>query len=103
LFGLVNQIALAALALCLVLLIVFGYRMWWQRGRGSSFGRPLPRGAWQNVPAHLLVPLMAAIAVLGYFMPLLGIPLAAFLAVDIAVGEIAYRRGKRTYDSAGQR
>ncbi|MEU7576178.1 PepSY domain-containing protein [Streptomyces sp. NPDC041068] len=97
LFGLANQIALAALAVCLILLIVWGYRMWWQRGRGSRFGRPMPRGAWRDVPAHVLVPLMAAIAVLGYFVPLLGIPLVAFLAVDIVLGEIAYRRGRRTY------
>ncbi|MEU1129055.1 PepSY-associated TM helix domain-containing protein [Streptomyces sp. NPDC005900] len=97
LFGIANQIALAALALCVILLIVWGYRMWWQRGRASSFGRPMPRGAWQDVPPYVLVPLMAAIAVLGYFVPLLGIPLVAFLAVDIVLGEIAYRRGRRTY------
>ncbi|MFG2500477.1 PepSY-associated TM helix domain-containing protein [Streptomyces sp. NPDC048441] len=97
LFGLANQIALAVLALGLITMIVWGYRMWWQRGRGGSFGRPLPRGAWQDVPAYVLVPLMAVIAVLGYFVPLLGIPLAAFLAVDIALGEIAYRRGRRSY------
>lgn len=97
LFGLVNQIALAVLTLGLILMIVWGYRMWWQRGRGSSFGRLMPRGAWQNVPAYVLVPLVAAIAVLGYFVPLLGIPLAVFLAVDIALGELAYRRGRRTY------
>jgi len=96
LFGLVNQIALMALALSLVLLIVWGYRMWWLRGRASAFGRPIPRGAWQQVPAPVLVPCMAAIAVLGYFVPLLGIPLAAFIAVDVVLGEIAYRRGRRT-------
>ncbi|USQ84790.1 PepSY domain-containing protein [Streptomyces phaeoluteigriseus] len=95
LFGLVNQIALMALALALVLLILWGYRMWWQRGRGSAFGRPIPRGAWAQVPPYVLVPLMAAIAVLGYFLPLLGIPLAVFLAVDVVLGEIAYRRGRR--------
>ncbi len=33
LFGLVNQIALMLLALSLIVLIVLGYRMWWQRGR----------------------------------------------------------------------
>ncbi|MBT2410392.1 PepSY domain-containing protein [Streptomyces sp. ISL-12] len=99
LFGLVNQLALMALALALVLLIVWGYRMWWQRGRGSSFGRPIPRGAWQQVPPYLLVPLLACAAVLGYFVPLLGIPLAAFLAADIVLGEIMYRRGRRTYAS----
>ncbi|PBC59800.1 peptidase [Streptomyces sp. Tue6028] len=96
LFGLVNQIALMALALSLVLLIVWGYRMWWLRGRASAFGRPVPRGAWQQVPPQILVPAMAAVAVLGYFVPLLGIPLAAFVAVDVLLGEIAHRRGRRT-------
>lgn len=96
LFGLVNQLALMALALCLVLLILWGYRMWWQRGRASAFGRPIPRGAWQQVPPQLLVPLMAAVALLGYFVPLLGIPLAVFIAVDVVLGEIAHRQGRRT-------
>ncbi|MGW1558868.1 PepSY-associated TM helix domain-containing protein [Streptomyces sp. NPDC002144] len=94
LFGLVNQIALMALALALVLLIVWGYRMWWQRGRGSSFGRPIPRGAWQQVPPQILVPCVAVIAVLGYFVPLLGIPLAAFVVADVLYGEIAHRRAR---------
>ncbi|GKQ33847.1 PepSY domain-containing protein [Streptomyces sp. A012304] len=95
LFGLANQILLMALALSLVLLILWGYRMWWQRGRGSAFGRPVPRGAWAQVPPYVLVPLLAVIAVLGYFVPLLGIPLAAFLVVDVVLGEIAHRRGRR--------
>ncbi|KOV93618.1 PepSY-associated TM helix domain-containing protein [Streptomyces sp. NRRL B-3648] len=100
LFGLVNQIALALLALALILLILWGYRMWWQRGRGSAFGRPVPRGAWAEVPPYQLVPALAAVAVLGWFVPLLGIPLAGFLAVDIVLGEIAHRRGRRTYGAA---
>ncbi|MEV6999008.1 PepSY-associated TM helix domain-containing protein [Streptomyces sp. NPDC093982] len=95
LFGLVNQIALMALALSLILLIVWGYRMWWQRGRGSAFGRPIPRGAWQQVPPQILVPLVAVVAVVGYFVPLLGISLAAFVVVDVVLGEVARRRGKR--------
>ncbi|WP_345635486.1 PepSY-associated TM helix domain-containing protein [Streptomyces thinghirensis] len=100
LFGLPNQIALMLLAASLVLLIVWGYRMWWQRGRGSAFGRPIPRGAWQQVPPLLLVPLLAAVAVLGYFVPLLGIPLAVFVAADVVLGEIAHRRGRRTHTGA---
>ncbi|MFF5475908.1 PepSY-associated TM helix domain-containing protein [Streptomyces sp. NPDC012935] len=95
LFGLVNQIALMALALSLILLIVWGYRMWWQRGRGSAFGRPIPRGAWQQVPPQVLVPLVAVVAVVGYFVPLLGISLAAFVVVDVVLGEVAHRREKR--------
>ncbi|MFI6656584.1 PepSY-associated TM helix domain-containing protein [Streptomyces sp. NPDC050523] len=92
LFGLVNQIALMLLALALILLIVWGYRMWWQRGRASAFGRPVPRGAWQKVPPQILVPAVAVIAAVGYFVPLLGIPLAAFVVVDVLLGEIAHRR-----------
>ncbi|MFF7450125.1 MULTISPECIES: PepSY domain-containing protein [unclassified Streptomyces] len=96
LFGLVNQIALMLLALSLILLIVWGYRMWWQRGRGSAFGRPIPRGAWQKVPAPILLPCVAAVAALGYYVPLLGIPLAAFLVLDVVLGEIDHRRGRRS-------
>lgn len=95
LFGLVNQLALMALAGSLILLIVWGYRMWWQRGRRSAFGKPVPRGAWAQVPPYVLVPLMATVAVIAYFVPLLGIPLAAFLVVDVVLGEIAHRRGRR--------
>ncbi|MGP3969747.1 PepSY-associated TM helix domain-containing protein [Streptomyces sp. 6N223] len=95
LFGLANQIVLAALALSLIFLLLWGYRMWWQRGRGSAFGRPIPRGAWAQVPPYVLVPCAAAIATLGYFVPLLGIPLAAFLTLDILLGTIARRRRAR--------
>ncbi|MFI9155168.1 PepSY-associated TM helix domain-containing protein [Streptomyces sp. NPDC053367] len=97
LFGLANQILLMVLMLTLVVMIVLGYRMWWQRGRGSAFGRPVPRGAWAQVPPHILVPLLAVVAVLGYFLPLFGIPLALFVVVDVILGEIAYRRGGRRY------
>ena len=41
-----------------------------------------------------LVPAVAVIAVLGYFVPLLGTPLAAFIAVDVLLGELAHRRGR---------
>ncbi|MEU1256216.1 PepSY-associated TM helix domain-containing protein [Streptomyces chartreusis] len=102
LFGLVNQILLMALTLALILLIVWGYRMWWQRGRDSAFGRPIPRGAWQQVPPQILVPLVVVVAVIGYFVPLLGISLAAFIAVDVVLGEVSHRRGKRTPADASQ-
>ncbi|POX38042.1 peptidase [Streptomyces sp. Ru73] len=102
LFGLVNQVVLAALALALVVLILLGYRMWWQRGRGTAFGRPVPRGAWRNVPLRLGLPLAAAVAVLGWFVPLLGIPLVVFLVADIALGAVARRsaRGDRGASAA---
>ncbi|MDQ1658694.1 MAG: hypothetical protein QOD41_3777, partial [Cryptosporangiaceae bacterium] len=53
LFGLANQLALAALALGLLTAIFFGYRMWWQRRPQrirAIAGRAPGRGAWRTVP-----------------------------------------------------
>ncbi|WP_372499519.1 PepSY-associated TM helix domain-containing protein [Streptomyces lichenis] len=98
LFGLPNQLALAALMAALVLLIVWGYRMWWQRGpvkgRSSGPGRPARRGAWRRVPATLLLPLAAVAALTGWFVPMLGLSLLAFLVVDAAVGAVTARRDR---------
>lgn len=52
--------------------ILWGYRMCWQRGHGSAFGRPMPIGAWRHVPRYVLVPCVAVIAVPGSYVPLLG-------------------------------
>jgi hypothetical protein len=46
------------------------------------------------VPPQILVPCVAVIAVLGYFVPLLGIPLAVFVVADVLYGEIAHRRAR---------
>jgi uncharacterized iron-regulated membrane protein len=100
LFGLVNQIALAALAAGLIFLILWGYRMWWQRrpagDRAVAFGRPIPRGAWRQAPFPILLPLAAAVGAVGWFLPLLGISLLAFLAVDVALGLVDRARADRT-------
>ncbi|MCU4748939.1 MULTISPECIES: PepSY-associated TM helix domain-containing protein [unclassified Streptomyces] len=101
LFGLPNQILLAALALSVIVLIVWGYRMWWLRGRGTAFGRPLPRGAWRQVPPAIGVPLIAVTVLVGWFVPLLGISLLAFLVLDIALGTLRrHRAGRRATVSA---
>ncbi|MFM9367506.1 PepSY-associated TM helix domain-containing protein [Streptomyces sp. Da 82-17] len=94
--GLPNQLALAALTAVTVLLIVWGYRMWWLRrptkDRALRFGRPLPRGAWRKVPLPLLVPLAAVTVLVGWFVPLLGLSLLAFLALDVTLGRVARAR-----------
>ncbi|MFF8843818.1 PepSY-associated TM helix domain-containing protein [Streptomyces sp. NPDC015127] len=98
LFGLVNQLALAALMVALILLTVWGYRMWWQRRptkeRTLSAGRPMPRGAWRKAPVTALLPLAAATALVGWFVPMLGISLLVFLAVDVALGAVARVRSR---------
>ncbi|MFJ6795638.1 PepSY-associated TM helix domain-containing protein [Streptomyces sp. NPDC091268] len=97
-FGPANQLALAALALALMSLIVWGYRMWWLRrptkGRGLSAGRAVPRGAWRRLPVAVVLALAAATALVGWFVPLLGISLLAFLAVDVLLGLAAGRRAR---------
>ncbi|MGW7369257.1 PepSY-associated TM helix domain-containing protein [Streptomyces sp. NPDC054841] len=97
-FGLVNQLALASLAVALMFLVIWGYRMWWLRRPTKenklSAGRPMPRGAWRKVPVPALLPLAAATALVGWFIPLLGISLLVFLAVDVALGLVAGARAK---------
>ncbi|MFC9594744.1 PepSY-associated TM helix domain-containing protein [Streptomyces sp. NPDC056944] len=90
--GLFNQLALAALALALVLLILWGYRMWWLRRPG----RPVARGTWRRVPVTLLLPLAAATALVGWFVPLLGLSLLLFLAVDLTLALTAKVRSRTT-------
>ncbi|MFJ6481449.1 MULTISPECIES: PepSY-associated TM helix domain-containing protein [unclassified Streptomyces] len=97
-FGLVNQIALAALAVAVMFLVFWGYRMWWLRRptkeRKLSVGRAQPRGAWRKLPVTVLLPLAAVTALTGWFVPLLGISLVAFLAVDVLLGIVAGRKAK---------
>lgn len=97
-FGLANQLALAALAVLVMFMVVWGYRMWWLRrptkDRTLSVGRAQPRGAWRKLPVAVLLPLAAATAVVGWFLPLLGISLLVFLAVDLTLGFAASRRSK---------
>ncbi|MGW0553160.1 PepSY-associated TM helix domain-containing protein [Streptomyces sp. NPDC002926] len=96
--GLANQLALAALALALILLIVWGYRMWWLRRptkeRRLSAGRPMPRGAWRKVPLPALLPIAAATGLIGWFVPMLGVSLLLFLALDITLAAVTRFRGR---------
>ncbi|MFE3717469.1 PepSY-associated TM helix domain-containing protein [Streptomyces cyaneofuscatus] len=99
LFGVVNQIVLALVALGLTAVIVWGYRMWWQRrptrdDRRALVGRAPERGAWRRLPLPVLVLGIPAVIALGWALPVLGVTLAGFLVVDVVVG--AVRRQRRT-------
>lgn len=96
LFGVANQVVLAALAVGLITLVVLGYRMWWQRrptrAVGSGPGPLLPRGALGRAPRVLAATLLVAAAVVGWVVPLFGVPLLVFLLVDVVLGVRARRR-----------
>ncbi|WP_436534856.1 PepSY-associated TM helix domain-containing protein [Actinoplanes sp. HUAS TT8] len=97
LFGLPNQILLAALALGLICVIVWGYRMWWQRrptrtDRRSLAGTPPAGGNWTGLPAWSIAVGLPVLFAVGWFLPLFGVPLLAFLAFDLVITTVRRRR-----------
>lgn len=91
LFGLPNQLLLTAIGLSVLLLVFWGYRMWWlrrpTRDTAFSVGRPLvPRGTWRGLPWWCLAAVAAIAVGVGLFLPVFGVSLLAFLLVDAAVG-----------------
>ena len=90
LLGVVNQLALLALAAGIVVLVLLGYRMWWARrpARGPWWRTPAApaRGSLRRLPLRALVPVLAVAAALAWALPLLGASLLAFLAVDVLLG-----------------
>ncbi|MDH2428067.1 PepSY-associated TM helix domain-containing protein [Sphaerisporangium sp. TRM90804] len=94
LFGLANQIALAAVALALITLVLYGYRMWWQRRPTRGFARPYERGALRGTHPGVVAVLAVVAAGVGVFLPVLGVSLAAFLLLDVLLG-LRSRRAAR--------
>jgi uncharacterized iron-regulated membrane protein len=90
LFGWVNQLVLVAFGLGLITLIVLGYRMWWRRrptrGRG---GRPVPRGQMRRATKSTAFVGVLLAAAIGWFAPVFGISLLAFLVIDGLLGSRA--------------
>lgn len=102
LFGLVSQVALLLLAAVIVVMTVTGYRMWWQRrptrAPGATPGRAPRRGAWRAASPAALVGVGVVAVAVGWFVPLLGVSLLAFLALDVVLGLRSRRRA--TVDAA---
>ena len=85
LFGLPNQLLLAAFGLGLCLMIALGYRMWWIRRPAAGAQHPVHTlvAAWLalSLPARAGTLLVAA--ALGYCLPVMGMSLAALLLADV--------------------
>jgi uncharacterized iron-regulated membrane protein len=81
LFGVVNQIVLVALALALICMVVWGYRMWWlRRPTQGGLATTLGSGVRPSRGAVLTVALLAL--AVGMFLPVLGVSVLAFLLLD---------------------
>ncbi|MEC7814896.1 MAG: PepSY-associated TM helix domain-containing protein [Pseudomonadota bacterium] len=85
LFGLANQLFVAACALGLCVMIVLGYRMWWLR-RPTRQQQPLRLwSALRRLPLPALLVFAAVTLGLGLFAPVMGVSLLVFLVVDAAL------------------
>ncbi|WP_406232287.1 PepSY-associated TM helix domain-containing protein [Nocardia sp. NBC_01009] len=90
-FGLLNQLLLLVVMIGLITVVVRGYLMWWNRrptrdGSRIVLGRAPRRGVLRKTSPWLAVPLVAAALVVGWFVPLVGLSLLAFLAIDLVIG-----------------
>lgn len=98
LFGLINQILLFMVGAAAIALSVIGYVMWWKRrpARASryAFGRPSPRGALRDAPKWALALVAVGTVSVGWFLPTVGISLAAFVILDVLLGWRAQRTSK---------
>lgn len=92
LFGLANQIVVALLAVGLIVLILFGYRMWWVKNPYGSRWSALPPPTWRQLSRRVLWLGLAGVAVLSWLMPVLGLSLAVFVALDAAITAVKRRR-----------
>lgn len=86
-FGLLNQIAVVAFAALLCVVIVRGYLLWWQRRpKRGGLAKPPARGAIRKVEPSHAIPAILGIAFLGWFLPVFGVSLLAFVVLDLAIG-----------------
>ncbi|WP_181780462.1 PepSY-associated TM helix domain-containing protein [Pseudonocardia pini] len=98
LFGLANQLLLLAFALGLAAVILLGYRMWWMR-RPTRGGTPTPlapRGQFRKLSQPVGFAVVLGAVVIGWFAPLFGISLVAFLLFDAWRGHRAAKASSTT-------
>lgn len=82
------------MALGVLTMIFWGYRMWWQR-RPTGGGRPRPlerRGVLRASPQPSLFVLVLTVVGLGWLLPVFEVRLVLFLLADAAAAAISRRR-----------
>lgn len=89
LFGIGNQLLLIALALGIICMVIWGYRMWWLRRPTAAGGAP---GGAQRPGAEAIAAVGLVAVVLGLLFPALGVSLLLFLLADCVREQIRRRR-----------
>lgn len=82
LFGLPNQILLAALASGLACVVVWGHVLWWRRGPGQQPGAVPRGGALRALPGRWQAGVVAVTVAVGLALPVLGASLVVFLLAE---------------------
>lgn len=98
-FGLVNQLVLFVVAVGIAAMVVLGYLMWWKRRPTRDAARrrgAVPGAALPNAPLWAVALVVVAAIGIGYALPLVGVPLAAFVIGDAIVQGIRARRAPRS-------
>ncbi|WP_214403981.1 PepSY-associated TM helix domain-containing protein [Pseudonocardia lacus] len=93
LFGLPNQLLLAALAVGLLGVLFWGYRMAWLRRptrAGARLSAPAPRGTIRALTQPMAFLVVLAAVAYGWLAPLFGLSLLAFVLADAALGALAH-------------
>lgn len=92
LFGLVSQIALALLAAAIFVLVIYGYIMWFKRGRGARAGSLPAPIAWSALPLWARIAIPVALLAYCFLAPLFAASLIAFAIIDVIWRLVASRR-----------
>lgn len=98
LFGVANQVLLLGISLGIMAMVIFGYVMWWQRRPRHGdrrMGRAPARGAFRRAPWWGKVLALGVLAGVGWFLPVFGVSLLAFVLIDGILGLLARRRASR--------
>lgn len=100
LFGVALQIFMTLLAVGVIALVVFGYKMWWQRRPRGAMGSPPPIRSWiRSAPLSLLIVVVA----LAWLLPTLGLSLLIWLVLERALLWTQIARGTHKPRSASSR
>ncbi|KJZ18393.1 hypothetical protein TW86_00535 [Halomonas sp. S2151] len=91
LFGLPNQLLLAALGIGIMTMVGWGFAMWWRRRALTRDSQTLWR-ALLELPLSVLALISLVALLLGLAMPVMGVSLVIFLTVDALRALVAARR-----------